>query len=403
MLRDILFASILVLGTGLAGCTDERPGLTGTQSIEVEMLTPVDPGSVDMRLLDTDRDVTVNLTAKDPDNEVDTTFNDSIRVYAQFLGTLTPALEQMPLATIPMTAGVATNQLITLPASVLGPATLWFDNGTGVGPGYVHGKVTGTSDTLWYRDPFIRDLQTPRDEMAVDALSLAPLSDKQISVNASRHGAQGRLVVTSVFAQGYTLSDVRCADAAGTPPCTAEAYDHIMVFTFSAPRDQNGDPLLIGRTIERFTGGLSEFNGLSEIGFPRTYASDPADVNAARLPAPVPFELGWFGPLSDPNGVINFERNEAGAIEVSGAYVCPPDEDYETYKQWKLNPAGTEAGCTGRNVISVITLGTDFTTDPTTLTGQVLPRVVGIVRPVNIGTFNVWIIFPRGASDLTLQ
>jgi hypothetical protein len=38
-----------------------------------------------------------------------------------------------------------------------------------------------------------------------------------------------------------------------------------------------------------------------------------------------------------------------------------------------------------------------------TLVGKTLPRVVGTLRPVNIGTFNVWIVYPRSAADLTLQ
>ena len=41
--------------------------------------------------------------------------------------------------------------------------------------------------------------------------------------------------------------------------------------------------------------------------------------------------------------------------------------------------------------------------DPTTLVGKKLPKVIGILRPLNIGSFNVWIIFPRSAADLTLQ
>ena len=398
----------LLLTLALVACTTENGAITGTQSLRVEILAPTTTGTVDQRLPDTQRALTVNLTAIDANGDTDPTFNDPIRVYAQFLGTLTPNLDQMPLVTIPMANGVATARPITLPASVLGPTTLWFDNGTGLGAGYAHGQVTGTSDTLWYRDPFISDLQTPRDETSVDALTITPLTDKQISVSSSRYGARGRLVVTSVFSQGYTVSDVQCADASGTPPCTAMAYDHVMVFTFSAARDQHGRLLEVGRMISKFNGGLSEFNGLTEIGFPRTFAPEaegetPA-VNLGRLPAPVPFNQTWFEPLSDPAGRINFERNEAGAIEILNAKVCPTDADYDTFKQWKIDPSGlgTPAVCNGNKVISVITQGTDFTTDPKTLVGRVIPRMVGIVRPVSIGSFNVWIIFPRGASDVTL-
>ena len=403
MSRNLCVAMLCIAATS---CVEERDAVTGTQSLRVELVAPTSGGEIDNRLPDTARAVTVNLTAIDADGQVDTTFADPIRVYAQFLGTLTPELDQMPLAQIPMANGMATNAQITLPDSVLGQTTLWFDNGSGLGPDYEHGPVTGTSPTLWYRDPYVRDIQSPRDETAVDALSITPLTDKQVTVAASRHGATGRLVVTSVFAQGYTVSDVSCG-AGGAPPCTAEAYDHVLVFTFSAPRDENGRPLEVGDTVRRFNGGVSEFNGLTEIGFPRTFVTDAQNPDrensVARLPAPVLFDIAWFGPLSSPMGRINFERNEGGAIEIRGGKVCDVSNDpnYTTYKQWKLDPAGA-AGTCGTNSISLITAGTDFTTDPATLKDRILPRVVGILRPVNIGSCNVWIVYPRGSSDIDL-
>ena len=39
---------------------------------------------------DTQRALMVNLTAVDANGDADPTFNDPVRVYAQFLGTLTP-------------------------------------------------------------------------------------------------------------------------------------------------------------------------------------------------------------------------------------------------------------------------------------------------------------------------
>lgn len=396
-----------------AGCVEELPLEQSTQSIEVEMVSPArnalgGPGPTE-RLPDSQRMIVVNLRAKDASNNVDTAFSAQLRVHAQFLGTLTPRLYEMPLATIQMTNGVATNQTIMLPDSVFGATTLWIDNGTGLGPDYVHGAVTGTSQTLWYRDPFIADLQRPESETALDALSSTPLQDKQVRVGTSRYGTRGALVVTSTFAQGYTVSDVECATGAPgpTPPCTAQDYDHVMVFTFSAPRDGEGRPLEVGAVIDGFAGGLSEFNGLTEIGFPRTFTSEGYAKNTALLPEPVLFDPAWFGPLSDPAGRINFERNEAGAIEVRNAKVCPiddaPDGVYTRYKQWTIDPSAAGDQCGTSNVLNLITAGTDFTTDPRTLVGTTLARVVGIVRPVNIGSFNVWILYPRGASDVDLQ
>jgi len=390
----------MALGASLVGCVDNRDAITGTQSLQIELVSPASGGDINARLPDTQRAITVSLTALDADGELDTSFDQVVRVYAQFLGTLTPQLSDMPLASIQMTGGVASNATITLPDSVLGQTTLWFDNGTGVGPGYKHGAVGGVSPTLWYRDPFISDIQTPRDETAVDALAVTPLTDKQVTVAASRYGANGKLVVTSVVAQGYTVSDMNCPG--GNPPCTTEPYNHAFVFTFSAPRDQTGETIEIGDIIERFNGGVSEFNGLTEIGFPRSFVGEPKVNNRALLPTPVVMETAWFGPLSNPAGRINFERNEAGPIEIRNAKVCPTDDDYTTYKQWKIDPAGMMGTC-GNNVINLITQGTDFTTDPTTLEGRILPSVVGILRPVNIGSFNVWIVYPRGSSDIRLQ
>ena len=414
-------AVLLALGlSALAGCVDHkgglvnRDGVTTTQSIAVELVgiaasaagpSRTDPGDPAHRLPGDQRLLTFNLSAVDAAGNVDTSFDRKVAVYVQFLGTLTPSLNTVAtanpitLATIQMTAGKAMAQTVMLP-EVFGPTTLWVDDGIDVDPTY----ATGASPTLWYRDPFISDIQTPPDEKALNALTDSPLETKQITVNSSRYGDAGRLVVTSVFSQGYTVSDVKCGDASGAPPCVASAYDHVEVFSFSAPVDQNGKLLQEGQLIDSFVGGISEFNGLTEIGFPGTVAnSAPADP--AREPGAVKLDPAtWFGPLSTAEGIINFERNEAGPIEIDMGTVCMLDGDYTTFKQWKLDPTGVGGDCSGnRNVLNVITAGVINDLDPATLVGKTLPRVVGILRPVEIGTFDVWIIFPRSAADLTLE
>ena len=66
--------------------------------------------------------------------------------------------------------------------------------------------------------------------------------------------------------------------------------------------------------------------------------------------------------------------------------------------------SGRDGGTPGsKNLINVITAGTVSSVDPATLVGMTLPKVIGVLRPVNIGTFNVWIIYPRSAADLVLQ
>lgn len=416
-------ASIFVPGVVvLAACNETRgTDIVGTQSIAVTLVAPADPGSIDNRLPDTARTVTIEVEARDEQNLLDEEFADTLRVYAQFLGTLTPdfGAPDSDLLAVISTSGGRGTATFDLP-DVFGGTVLWVDNGTGVGPNYVHGSIAGTSETIWFRDPFIVDLQTPEDEMAVNALLGGPLTDKQITIGGqpgtpnamrvSRYGARGRLVISSSFAQGYTVSDVECADDLGTPPCTYQAYDHVMVFTFSAPRTECG-VAQVGQVITGFTGGLSEFNNLTEIGFPRTFAEcttsgDPiVDVN--RLPPPVVLDADdtdgdgtWFDGLSDPEGMINFERNEASPIQVNDAIVCDLDEDFDNFKQWKIDPTpgATGGDCSNNNdVINVITTGINGI-DPVALRGMRLPRVVGVLRPV----FNNWIIHPRSIADVTL-
>jgi hypothetical protein len=374
-----------ILALALAACVDHQPPITGTQSLEVKLTSPANPGDINNRLPDAARAVSFTITAKDADGNVDTSFHNSVQVYAQYLGTLSPYLGGTPLATVSMTNGTGTLSMMLPP--VFGPTTVWFDDfEDGDGATY----ATGISPTLWYRDPFIADIQTPASESSVDALDAGPLDNKNIDVRASRYGAQGRLVVTSVYTQGYTLADVKCADANGTPPCVAGDYDYIDVFSYSAPLDQDKRFLAEGQVIDGFAGGVTEFDSLTEMGFPQTFVAGQPMINKAMEPAPVVFDVSWF---TTP---INFERVESGLVEIDNAYVCPLDSDYVTYKQWKLDPAGDGSGCAGNNIINLVTAGT-LDLDPATLTGKKLTKVIAVSRPI----FKHWIMFPRSMSDIT--
>lgn len=397
----------LVMLLALSACTQMKDPIEGTQSLRIELVSPASGGTSAQRLLDTQRTITISLTALDAEGQLDATFDRDVQVYVQFLGTLTPKLTEAPLGTFRVTAGKATNQSVTIPVA-FGPTTLWIDDGKDADPTF----ATGTSPILWYRDPYISDLQTPKSETALDALSAIPLNSKQVSVTTSRYGARGRFVVTSVFSQGYTVSDAECADANGTPPCAAQAYDHALVFSFSSPRGADHASIVEGQLIEGFAGGVAEFNGLTEIGFPQTFGNGGYMVNKAREPVPVvaDFETTvtpgtWFDALTAPGGgVINFERNEAAPIQINGAKICDLDADYTTYKQWKIDPFGVGGSCTGnKKVINVITAGSVSDFDPAAHVGATLSKIIGVLRPVSIGTFNVWIIYPRSAADLTLQ
>lgn len=379
-------SSIVVCALGsLAGCVEDEAGLAGTQSLRVALMAPESPGSEAMRLPDSLRQVQIAVDAVDASGADDATLTGELNVHVQFLGSITPALDSpVPLTKLNMANGKATGN-ITLPP-VFGPTVVWVEHSKGASPTF----ATGTSPRLWFRDPTISDISTPSDESSLAALATSPLELKQVRVQSSRYGTRGRLIVTSVYSQGYTVSDVQCADDAGNPPCTSNNYDHITIFTFGAPRDERGNEIVVGMVIPGFAGGVTEFNGLTELGFPQTFAAPGGpEVTPARLPPPKVFNSTWF------TDRIQFERVESGLMSVENAKVCPTDADYATYKQWKLNVG---SGCSN-NVINVVTAGVvDF--DPVANVGADLTRVVGSLRPVNIGSFNVWIIYPRTNQDI---
>lgn len=377
---------IAALSLGLAGCVEELPPLVETTSLKVEVLTPTDLGSSDQRLPTTVDQAAIKVTALGADGEVDPSLSGPVEVYVQFLGSLTPELSSAPLTTVTMTAGVSSAATVALPP-VYGPTTIWVqdDREGGTYP-------TGVSPIFWFPEPKTRDLQKPRDEAGLAALSVSPLQNKQVSVLGSRHGANGKLVVTGVYSQGYTVSDVQCADAAGTPPCTTGDYDHMLVFSFSRPRDEQGRAIVPGQFIDGYAGAVTEFNGLTEMGFPQSFAtsasSDPALANLARLPTPITIARSWLTTR------IEFERAESGLVQVVGGTMCPLDDDWDEFKQWKLDIG---SGC--GSPINVVSSGiTEF--DPSTHVGAVMTKVVGLLRPINIGTFNVWIMYPRDGGDI---
>jgi hypothetical protein len=393
-----------LLAVALLGCdSNEGAVSSGTQSLQVTLVSPSNIGDIDNRLPGAPAPkVIVNVKALDVAGDFDPTFDRDVYAYAQFLGTLTPDLDSVdPLATFHVTAGQSTDQEIQLPI-VFGPTTVWIDDGKNTDPTY----ATGTSPILWYEDPSISDVQfPPHGEQSVDALTAAGLDNKNIQVNRSRYGANGRLVITSVFAQGYTVCDVQCADANGTPPCTSGDYDAIEVFTFSAPVDNANQFIAEGEFVDGFAGGISEFNGLTEVGFPQTFVKGPIAGDKAREPAPRTWDPSWFLALTDPSGgLIQFERAEAMPIEIDNVKVCNLDSDFDTFNQWKLDPAGVGGDCSkNHNVLNVVTAGVISDLDPTTLVGKTLTKVIGVLRPLNFGgSSNIWVIYPRSIADITM-
>jgi hypothetical protein len=368
----------------LAGCVDTLPPIEEVTSLRVELTMPTDPGTKANRLPDTVTSAQIVVTALDAHGN-QAALDGPVKVYAQFLGTVSPIRGTTPLATVMLSGGVSAPTTVNLPR-VYGPTTLWVEDDREGGT-----YETGASPQLWFRDPYISDIVTPRDENALDALENSPLENKQVTVSASRYGANGRLVVQQRGPQGYWVADVMCADANGTPPCQGGDYDYLNIFSFSAPRDEMRRPISAGMFIDGFAGGVSEFNGLTEIGFPQSFITEasPITENLARLPTPKLFDVSWL------SNVIMFERNESNRVQVNGGIVCELDADYDTYKQWKLDVG---RGC-GSPINVISGLGSTF--NPADHVGMAVTSVIGVLDPVNIGTFNVWILKTGTDADIT--
>lgn len=415
--------ALILAALALAACTDTRAGVTGTQSLQIEMTSPSDPGSLTNRLPDAARTVSFKITARDAKGNVDMTYNRPLQVYVQFLGTLSPYIGNPPLATVQMNNGTATLDNFMLPP-VFGPTVVWFEDGCyldfsgSASATCANGDasyVTGASPTLWFRDPFIQDIRY--SETLTDPYGTGPIDNKNVTLLASRNGPNGRLVITSKYAQGYTLADVKCQDPAGTPPCDFTVplnasgmpllptfdglntgYDSIDIYSYSAPLDQQKRFINEGQTVDGFSGGVSEFDGLLEIGFPQTFvncmtgATGCPDVDLNREPPPIKVDTTWF------TNTILFKRYESHNLEVDNAAVCNLDSAWTQYKEWHLDLSGNGGNCSG-NLVDVVSAGIF---DPTPYVGMKLPKIIGNERSINIGTFHVYIIYPRSMSDITL-
>jgi len=361
-----------------AGCVDHEPLPHETTSLRVTITAPSDLGSDAERLPDSKHTVSVAVQALDQKGAPDPSLTAPIDVYVQTLGRLSDTPMTMMLEN-----GVGT-ATVEVPIA-FGQTYLWFEDGAG------DGQPTGASPPLWYREPFLDDLSTPPERTVPAALQHSQLEGKQVRVSGSRFGANGHLVVTGVYASGYTLSDVDCS----TRPCVAPPYGHIFVYSFGRAVDARGRPVELGQTIRWVAGGSSEFNGYTELNFPDQEILD-TQPDQSLIPDPVVIAKDWLDPKAKDR-LINLEQVESALVAVEGAKVCPLDGDYTKYAQWKLDVGW---GCS--NPVNVITAGQVPGIDPPSArVGKTVTRVVGTLKTVNLGSFNAWIVQARRASDIT--
>jgi hypothetical protein len=377
-----LAAAGCTLGTA---CTEELSGRTGPSTLRIDIQSPSQRGSETEPLPDEARSIALTVQALDAaaaPAPVDT----DVALYLQYLGSLSPRPGSEPAMWIRLRngAGAATLRL----SQVYGPTVLWVEDSHGDAPSY----ATGTSDPLWFRDPHLEDLSRPAPGRGEEALFRSPLEGKQVRVSRSRHGAAGALVVTGVSAQGYTVSDVRC----DSRPCTTSPYGHMYVFSFSRPVAVDRRPVRVGHRLAWVAGAVTEFNGLTELGYPQTELQ-PGPPDPDLLPAPARLDAGWLQATAGGDRGAALEPLESALVSLEGGVICPVDGEYDKYGQWKIDVGH---GC--RRSYSVISRDAVPDLDPTALEGRQVRRIVGVLRAVNLPNMDVWIIEPRGPEDIEL-
>jgi hypothetical protein len=376
--------AIALLALGGACVSRDDALRTGATSLQIAVIAPADLGSDAHRLDDSQRQVTFSVRVLDEQGALDSSFHASVDVYPFYLGTLSGPAQSLAIA------GGAGTMTYTMPAA-FGPTYLWVEDTSDTSGDRAPTYATGTTPKIWYREPFLEDISTPDLGDTSTWLAHDRLEAKQVRVSGSKHGAAGVLVVTGVYADGFAVSDVDCS----TSPCTADPFNHVYVFTFSLARDVNGVRIRPGQTLKWVSGSVGEFNGFTELNFPQQLVDDPTP-DLGRIPRPPVLDKAWLKNPSQPTGEINLEKLESAQVQVLGGKVCPLDADYDRYQQWKLDVGW---GC--GTPINVISAG-QVVFDPSTMVGRTLASVVGTVKAVNIGSFNVWILLPRFASDITL-
>lgn len=258
----------------------------------------------------------------------------------------------------------------------------------------------GATPPVYFPNPTIARLMEPWDPDARDASYCSPYLGRQVSLD----GPAGKLIVTSVFKNGFGLTDSSTPD-----------YSSVFVFTFSQPR-----PTVVkGRLMNRVSGSIAKFNGLTQVA--NVNYDTGAEVRPDLLPAPVEITADRRRKLGtgDADRTRDLEQNKwllkrVGAVVRVKAKVCdtndqfrgPSWQNYSTFVVTfdpDMNPALD--GCDNRKTFSVQLPGRGFAGfDPDAQKGRDI-TVTGMLQnsASATGALLFWTIAVRDAQDLALN
>jgi hypothetical protein len=315
-----------------------------------------------------------------------------LHLYTWFLGTIGRDYGTAPTdqnrcngtVQVPVQNGSARGVQVRLPEA-FGPVTLWVEDCAGADASW----AVGASPTLWFPYPTLADVQKPTDlnpQSVYDIFVGSPLDGKQLAIDVA---PGGKLVVTGVFAQFYTVTD------SGLP-----SWNSLEVYSFGRPPVRVGDVL----RPQSLTGAISDFNGMTELNFPLQDIASRGEP----LPTPTVVQIADFNYGTDNVKAAKLESLEAALVELHDGCVCPRDSSYDQFQQWTLgfkNAAG-QYGCTSSRSIGVVTAGQVTGWDPPkeghhlSVARGVLVNIAGKASRTSGNPFSFFILHPRDASDL---
>ncbi len=318
-----------------------------------------------------------------------------------------------PLETIHVSKGTMSNHTVQLP-SAYGSTSIWLDE--------PKSHATGASPTIYFRNPFIAEVQTPPDLTAPNATFCSPFNNKFIIIDHAQNG--GQLVVSSVYSSAFVVTDTG-----------ASTFNSIYVFAFGKP-----PPYIVpGKVITQLSGNMSKFVGFTELNFPLFTVADRS-VPLAPVPAPIVLAPG------DLTNVGKLLGADAGLVSYTGT-ICDPSppnpthdaniqktiDSWNKFNQFVVDNDGTCASFTNFAVELTAKQMGDF--DPTKQVGNQI-TVVGMLQnhsgqnPVVDGNgnqvhcsqtqtcpsasnvcimgdcfktaYNFWDILPRTADDISV-
>jgi len=214
---------------------------------------------------------------------------------------------------VTLKAGTLMNHSVTLPLA-FGSTSIWIDEPVS--------GATGASPTIYFRNAFVDEAQTPPDITATNATFCSPFNGKFLIFDHAR--GSGQLVVTSVFSNAFAITDTGVAPG---------QFNSMYLFAFGKPPPE----IVEGRIITSFSGNYSKFVGFTELNFPLFQVADDT-VPLATVPPPVQLTYADFGNTAKMLGASSSVVTYTGTI-------CDPQAaanlmSWQKYNQFVLDNDG---------------------------------------------------------------